>query len=155
RPTRPGPRVLSDPRDLPAGFDTPSHTKVRRLRRGGEVTGGTPREWSSAARIPHPPRRGRWDRLGRLQPGGHAMAGFGTTRRALVRGGGLLPLLPALLGGGTAWAAPAAKPARPAAPPPPGLRPGPEVYESIGVKPFVNARGTYTIITGSTALPEV
>jgi L-seryl-tRNA(Ser) seleniumtransferase len=83
------------------------------------------------------------------------MSAFGITRRELVRRGGLLSLVPALLRGGTAWAAPAAKPARPAVPPPPGLRPGPEIYESIGVKPFVNARGTYTILTGSTALPEV
>jgi seryl-tRNA(Sec) selenium transferase len=35
------------------------------------------------------------------------------------------------------------------------LRPGPEVYESIGVRPLINARGTYTIISGSVMLPEV
>ena len=35
------------------------------------------------------------------------------------------------------------------------LKPGPEIYQSIGVQPFVNARGTYTILTGSTLLPEV
>jgi L-seryl-tRNA(Ser) seleniumtransferase len=36
-----------------------------------------------------------------------------------------------------------------------GLRPGADVYRSIGVKPLINARGTYTIISGSTMLPEV
>ena len=42
----------------------------------------------------------------------------------------------------------------PAPPAIPGLRIGPELFQSIGVKPFVNARGTYTILTGSTMLPE-
>ena len=32
---------------------------------------------------------------------------------------------------------------------------GTEVYQSIGVRPLINARGTYTIISGSTMLPEV
>jgi seryl-tRNA(Sec) selenium transferase len=36
-----------------------------------------------------------------------------------------------------------------------GLRVGPEIYQSIGVRPLVNARGTYTIISGSLMLPEV
>ena len=84
------------------------------------------------------------------------MSASGITRRELVRRGGLLSFLPALLRGGTAAADPAAKAgAKPAAPVLPGLRPGPEIYESIGVRPFVNARGTYTILTGSTSLPEV
>jgi len=30
-----------------------------------------------------------------------------------------------------------------------------DVYTSIGVRPFINARGTYTILSGSTMLPEV
>ena len=34
-------------------------------------------------------------------------------------------------------------------------RPAPDVYRSIGVKPLVNARGTFTIISGSLMLPEV
>src|SRR6187431_3305632 len=34
-------------------------------------------------------------------------------------------------------------------------RAAPDVYRSIGVKPLVNARGTYTIISGSVMLPEV
>src|SRR5258708_2827129 len=29
------------------------------------------------------------------------------------------------------------------------------LYRSIGVRPIINARGTFTIITGSTTLPEV
>src|SRR5215472_7376325 len=30
-----------------------------------------------------------------------------------------------------------------------------DVYRSIGVRPVINARGTFTIITGSQTLPEV
>src|SRR5215510_7355642 len=84
------------------------------------------------------------------------MTPSGISRRELVRRGGLLSLVPAFLRGGAApaEAAGAAAPA-PAVPAGPGLRPGPEIYQSIGVRPFVNARGTYTILTGSTALPEV
>jgi L-seryl-tRNA(Ser) seleniumtransferase len=36
-----------------------------------------------------------------------------------------------------------------------GLRIGPEIYQSIGVRPLINARGTYTVISGSLMLPEV
>ena len=36
-----------------------------------------------------------------------------------------------------------------------GLRVGDDIYQSIGVRPIVNARGTYTIISGSVMLPEV
>lgn len=36
-----------------------------------------------------------------------------------------------------------------------GLDLGPSLYESIGVTPIVNCRGTFTIITGSLTLPEV
>ena len=36
-----------------------------------------------------------------------------------------------------------------------GLQPGADVYQSIGVRPLINARGTFTIISGSTMLPEV
>ncbi len=32
---------------------------------------------------------------------------------------------------------------------------GPNLYRSIGVRPIINARGTFTIITGSQTLPEV
>jgi seryl-tRNA(Sec) selenium transferase len=35
------------------------------------------------------------------------------------------------------------------------LRPGPEIYQSIGVDPIINCRGTFTIIGGSVERPEV
>jgi len=35
------------------------------------------------------------------------------------------------------------------------LRAAPDVYQSIGVRPLINARGTFTIISGSLMLPEV
>jgi len=35
------------------------------------------------------------------------------------------------------------------------LKIGPGMYESIGVRPLVNSRGTFTIISGSQSLPEV
>lgn len=35
------------------------------------------------------------------------------------------------------------------------LRAGPDIYQSIGVRPLINARGTFTIISGSLMLPEV
>ncbi len=81
------------------------------------------------------------------------MTASGITRRELVRRGGLLSLLPALLRGRAAAAEPVT--AAPATTAGAGLRSGPEIYQSIGVRPFVNARGTYTILTGSTLLPEV
>lgn len=79
------------------------------------------------------------------------MSQSGMTRRDLVKRGGLLSLLPALLRGDAAAAEPVAQASAAGA----GLRLGPEIYQSIGVRPFVNARGTFTIITGSTMLPEV
>ncbi len=36
-----------------------------------------------------------------------------------------------------------------------GLTNGPNLYQSIGVRPLINARGTFTIISGSLMLPEV
>ena len=82
------------------------------------------------------------------------MSASGITRRELVRRGGLLAL-PALLAGsrGRGRALRGHRRAAAAAALP-GLRIGPEIYQSIGVRPFVNARGTYTILTGSTMLPE-
>jgi seryl-tRNA(Sec) selenium transferase len=35
------------------------------------------------------------------------------------------------------------------------LIPGPQIYQSIGVEPFINCRGTFTIIGGSIERPEV
>src|SRR5437899_6573818 len=64
------------------------------------------------------------------------------SRRSLFRQGGLLAAAQALGGSlqRTASAAP--------------LQLG-NLYRSIGVRPVINARGTFTIITGSTTLPEV
>ena len=68
---------------------------------------------------------------------------FGINRRELLRRSSLLPLaagaLPAM---GEAANAPAAKGAT-------------NVYRAIGVRPLINARGTFTIITGSESLPQV
>jgi uncharacterized pyridoxal phosphate-dependent enzyme len=64
------------------------------------------------------------------------------TRRRLLQGSGMLAagLLPA-------------RPMQAAASK--ALQVGPNLYESIGVTPLVNCRGTFTIITGSLTLPEV
>src|SRR5262245_2737619 len=89
----------------------------------------------------------------------------GISRRELFRyGGGLgtLLALPALLpleaqarvaSEASGLAVPGATPVAPTNGT--GLRVGPEIYQSIGVRPLINARGTYTIISGSVALPEV
>ena len=61
------------------------------------------------------------------------------SRRSLFRGSGLTAL--AALG--------AAVPADAA------LEVGPNLYESIGVRPIINAKGTFTIVSGSQSLPEV
>ena len=72
------------------------------------------------------------------------------TRRTLLgRSGWLATLLAWPLRRETALAASALEPAAA------GLRPGADVYASIGVRPLINGRGTYTIISGSTMLPEV
>ncbi len=65
----------------------------------------------------------------------------GVSRRDLFRRGGLLALAQAVGGSVRAVAAP--------------LVLGPDMYRSIGVRPLINARGTYTIITGSQTLPDV
>src|SRR5262249_37782366 len=36
-----------------------------------------------------------------------------------------------------------------------GLQLGPSIYQSIGVRPLINCRGTLTVIGGSIELPEV
>lgn len=66
----------------------------------------------------------------------------GFNRRDLIRQGALVAAAQTL-GGGIAEAG--------AAP----SETGPEVYRAIGVRPVINARGTFTIITGSQTLPEV
>src|SRR5579863_1388833 len=37
----------------------------------------------------------------------------------------------------------------------PGLRVGPDIYESVGIRPIINCRGTFTVVGGSLELPEV
>jgi uncharacterized pyridoxal phosphate-dependent enzyme len=69
------------------------------------------------------------------------------SRRELFRWSALLTL-PALFRDDAVAAAPAAATAE-------GLRAGKDVYQSIGVRPLINARGTFTIISGSLLLPEV
>ncbi|MDA2930080.1 hypothetical protein MYX84_09065 [Acidobacteria bacterium AH-259-O06] len=71
-------------------------------------------------------------------------SGHGIGRRELLGGGGLLATS-TLFYGGSLLAAPAA----------PERKKGPEVYRSLGVRPLINCKGTYTIITGSLTLPEV
>src|SRR5215472_17089585 len=70
-------------------------------------------------------------------------ASDGATRRELFQIGNAL-VWPVLLG------APAAKSATIGP-----LKPGPEIYQSIGVEPVINCRGTFTIIGASVELPEV
>ena len=66
----------------------------------------------------------------------------GVSRRDLFRRGGLLAAAQAFGGSlKNAFAGP--------------LDLGADMYRSIGVRPVINARGTFTIITGSTTLPEV
>ena len=81
------------------------------------------------------------------------MSASGFTRREVLGRGGLLGgalAFPGMLPAAAQAGAPAAPPVVAG-----GLRVGPDIYQSIGVRPLVNARGTYTIISGSTMLPEV
>lgn len=67
------------------------------------------------------------------------------TRRDFFRSGGLL-VFPALV----------SKPSAAAPEPLSGaLRIGPDIYQSIGVRPFINGTGTVTVVGGSLELPEV
>jgi uncharacterized pyridoxal phosphate-dependent enzyme len=69
-------------------------------------------------------------------------------RRHLLRRGGMLAATQALLGG--------SRPAAAATPATAGkLQLGPDIYQSIGVRPLINCRGTLTVISGSLELPEV
>jgi seryl-tRNA(Sec) selenium transferase len=77
------------------------------------------------------------------------MADGSLSRRELLRrtgGAGALLALPA-----AARADAAAAPTLPIADTPAP----PDVYGAIGVRPLINGRGTFTIISGSTMLPEV
>jgi D-glucosaminate-6-phosphate ammonia-lyase len=69
-------------------------------------------------------------------------------RRELFRRGGMMAALPAFLGG--ARSASAATPTTAGQ-----LQLGPDIYKSIGIRPFINCRGTLTVISGSLELPEV
>jgi L-seryl-tRNA(Ser) seleniumtransferase len=86
---------------------------------------------------------------------GEAMRKRAISRRELFQKGSGLLAAPALLRAEAAAAAPidAAKGLPEVAAG--GLRVGPEIYQSIGVRPLINARGTYTILSGSVMLPEV
>lgn len=64
----------------------------------------------------------------------------GFSRRDLFRRGGVLAAAPALLRGASTSAEPAT---------------APTIYESIGVRPIINCRGTYTVLSGSLELPQV
>src|SRR5437016_6922529 len=66
------------------------------------------------------------------------------TRRELFQIGNVLAL-PVLMSAWEAEAAPAPGP----------LKSGPDIYQSIGVEPVINCRGTFTIIGASVELPEV
>ena len=68
------------------------------------------------------------------------------TRRELFQVGNVLAM-PVLLGGIKAHAEGAADTGP--------LKPGPDIYQSIGVEPIINCRGTFTIIGGSVERPEV
>ncbi len=81
------------------------------------------------------------------------MADGSLSRRELLRrSGGAGAVIAAALHGGVADAAPAAAQSSNASL---GPAPGKDVYAAIGVRPLINARGTFTIISGSTLLPEV
>jgi L-seryl-tRNA(Ser) seleniumtransferase len=68
----------------------------------------------------------------------------GSTRRDLFQIGNMLAL-PVLLSAFEVEAAPVPGP----------LKAGPDIYQSIGVEPVINCRGTFTIIGASVELPEV
>ena len=75
------------------------------------------------------------------------------SRRELLHRGGILGSLLTMPGVDAAAGQRSGRSATPAAAPAP--RTGPDVYRSIGVRPLINGRGTFTIISGSTMLPEV
>jgi L-seryl-tRNA(Ser) seleniumtransferase len=74
----------------------------------------------------------------------------GVTRRELFQIGNVLAL-PVLLGGAKVAADATAAAEATTGP----LTPGPQIYQSIGVEPIINCRGTFTIIGGSVERPEV
>ena len=73
----------------------------------------------------------------------------GLSRRDLFRRGSILAAAPAFFGRPSAEAAPAPATAG-------KLQLAPDnIYQSVGVRPLINCRGTLTVISGSLELPEV
>ena len=72
----------------------------------------------------------------------HGAESSGLSRRALFRNGGLMAA--AGLAPGLASSAAAA----------PKLSVGTDMYQSIGVRPVINCKGTFTVMSGSLMLPE-
>jgi len=70
----------------------------------------------------------------------------GLSRRDLFRTSSMVAL-PAWLRNAKAAPAPASIS--------PGLKVGPDIYESAGIRPIINCRGTFTVVGGSLELPEV
>jgi uncharacterized pyridoxal phosphate-dependent enzyme len=79
-----------------------------------------------------------------------ALLNWRTSRRRLLEGGSLLPILSELAPG---WVFGSAKSRAPVAGP--GDSAAPNIYEQLGVRTHINAKGTYTYLTGSLLPPEV
>lgn len=75
-------------------------------------------------------------------------------RRELIKGLTFLPLAGAMAGS-TESSLLAVNEFIPPVLPDGPLTPGPQIFQSIGVEPVINCRGTFTIIGGSIELPEV
>jgi len=75
-------------------------------------------------------------------------------RRELIKGLTFLPLAGAMAGS-TESSLVAVNEFIPPVLPDGPLTPGPQIFQSIGVEPVINCRGTFTIIGGSIELPEV
>lgn len=75
-------------------------------------------------------------------------------RRELIKGLTFLPLAGAVAGSAETTLAAAPEFIKPLLPDGP-LTPGPQIFQSIGVEPVINCRGSFTIIGGSIELPEV
>lgn len=75
-------------------------------------------------------------------------------RRELIKGLTFLPLAGAVAGSSESARAAVNEFMSPVLPDGP-LTPGPQIFQSIGVEPVINCRGTFTIIGGSIELPEV
>jgi L-seryl-tRNA(Ser) seleniumtransferase len=83
------------------------------------------------------------------------MSNSSLTRRELFRRGGILGTLLAFPGALKAAAQSPTATGGVASAGAGALKLGTDIYQSIGVRPLINARGTFTIIRGSTMLPDV